>query len=202
MTTASMKRFVIATHNVGKRAELLAIMQAEIPGAEVLTAGELSVADVVEDGLSFTDNALIKARHAAQATGLPAIADDSGIVVDILGSAPGILSARWAGAHGDDRANLELLLAQMRDIPDAGRHARFECAAACAFPTGAEVVATGTLPGTLLRAPAGEGGFGYDPIFCPEGHTISLAQMTREEKNAISHRGMAFRILVSKITKT
>lgn len=197
-----MNRFVLATHNEGKKVELLAILREVIDGVEIVTSGELNLPDVVEDGLTFSENALIKARAAAKESGLPAIADDSGIVVDILGAAPGILSARWAGAHGDDTANLELLLAQMADIPDAGRSARFVCAAACVTPAGAEVVAHGDMPGTVLRAPVGDGGFGYDPIFCPEGTTVSVAQLTREEKNAISHRGKAFRALAAKLVSS
>ena len=193
-----MTRFVLATHNAGKKAEMQAILSQAIPTAEVVTAGELGLADVVEDGLTFEENALIKARAVAEETGLPAIADDSGLVVDVLGSAPGILSARWAGAHGDDRANLELLLAQLSDIPDRGRGARCVCAAAY-VKAGAEVVCTGEMHGTILREPVGDGGFGYDPIFQPDGVNVSAAQLSSEEKNAISHRGKALRKLVAEI---
>ena len=195
-----MTRFVLATHNAGKKVELQAILSQVIPTAEVVTAGELGLADVVEDGLTFEENALIKARAVAQETGLPAIADDSGLVVDVLGSAPGILSARWAGAHGDDRANLELLLAQLSDIPDRGRGARFVCAAAY-VNAGAEVVCTGEMRGTILREPVGGGGFGYDPIFQPDGVKVSAAQLSSEEKNAISHRGEALRKLAKQIAQ-
>lgn len=195
-----MTRFVLATHNAGKKVELQAILSQVIPTAEVVTAGELGLADVVEDGLTFEENALIKARAVAEETGLPAIADDSGLVVDVLGSAPGILSARWAGEHGDDRANLELLLAQLSDIPDRGRGARFVCAAAY-VNAGAEVVCTGEMRGTILREPVGDGGFGYDPIFQPDGENVSAAQLSSEEKNAISHRGKALRKLVAEIDR-
>lgn len=194
-----MTRFVLATHNAGKKVELQAILSQVIPTAEVVTAGELGLADVVEAGLTFEENALIKARAVAEVTGLPAIADDSGLVVDVLGSAPGILSARWAGAHGDDRANLELLLAQLSDIPDRGRNARFVCAAAY-VNAGVEVVCTGEMRGTILREPVGDGGFGYDPIFQPDGVNVSAAQLSSEEKNAISHRGKALRKLVAEIS--
>lgn len=193
-----MTRFVLATHNAGKKVELQTILSQVIPTAEVVTAGELGLADVVEDGLTFEENALIKARAVAEETGLPAIADDSGLVVDVLGSAPGILSARWAGEHGDDRANLELLLAQLSDIPARGRGARFVCAAAY-VNAGAEVVRTGEMRGTILREPVGDGGFGYDPIFQPDGVNVSAAQLSSEEKNAISHRGKALRKLVAEI---
>lgn len=193
-----MTRFVLATHNARKKVELQAILQGVIPNAEVVTAGDLGLADVVEEGLSFEENALIKARSAATQTGLPAIADDSGLIVDVLGAAPGILSARWAGAHGDDRANLELLLSQLSDIPDRGRTARFVCAAAYVH-AGTEVVSTGEMHGTILREPVGDGGFGYDPIFQPDGMTVSSAQLSPGEKNAISHRGKALRKLATDI---
>ena len=131
----------------------------------------------------------------AQHTGLPAVADDSGLSVDALNGMPGILSARWAGRHGDDRANLELVLAQVSDVPQARRGAAFHCAAAIATPSGEERVVEGTLEGWLTDAPRGANGFGYDPIFVPHGHSITTAEMTPQEKDAISHRGKAFRQL-------
>ena len=146
--------------------------------------------------VTFADNALLKARYAARATGLPALADDSGLAVDVLGGAPGIFSARWSGRHGDDAANLRLLLAQLSDVPDAHRGAQFVCAAALVTPDGREHVETGTLRGALLREPVGDGGFGYDPILRPEGRDVSTAQLSPEDKNAISHRGHAFRALL------
>jgi XTP/dITP diphosphohydrolase len=152
--------------------------------------------DVVEDGTTFEANALLKARAAAAATGLIAVADDSGLAVDVLGGAPGIFSARWSGRHGDDAANLRLLLAQLSDVPDAHRGAQFVCAAALVTPDGREHVETGTLRGALLREPVGDGGFGYDPVLRPDGSDRTCAELTRAEKNAISHRGRAMRALL------
>ena len=204
---SALPRLVLATHNQGKLAELRALLRGQIPGLDVDTqvvdAGAVGGPDVVEDGVTFAENALLKARAVAAATGLPAIADDSGLAVDVLGGAPGIFSARWAGRHGDDRANLELLLAQLADVRDGHRQAAFVCAAALVAP-GAEVPETvqiGRLEGTLLRAPRGEGGFGYDPILQPAGLEVSCAELTREEKNAISHRGQAFRALLPAIVE-
>ncbi len=154
-----------------------------------------------ETGVSFAENALLKAHALARATGLPAVADDSGLCVDVLGGAPGIFSARWSGLHGDDGANLELLLAQLSDIDDAHRGAHFACAAALALPDGTERVVEGRLRGVLRHAPAGLGGFGYDPILQPENETRTCAELTAEEKNAISHRGRAFRALAPAIAE-
>lgn len=188
-----MTTFVLATHNEKKKRELLAILLPVLgEGTEVRTAAEAGLADVPETGVTFAENALIKARAAAAATGLTAIADDSGIAVDVLGGAPGIFSARWAGRHGDDQANLDLLLAQLSDIDAAHRGAQFRCAAAAVTPDGREFVAEGAMPGHLATAPRGDGGFGYDPIFIPEGSALSAAEMTPEEKNARSHRRIAF----------
>ncbi|GAB2593418.1 RdgB/HAM1 family non-canonical purine NTP pyrophosphatase [Streptomyces capparidis] len=190
-------RLVLATRNVHKVAELRAILADAGLGHELVGAAEYpDVPDVPETGVTFAENALIKARALAEATGLPAVADDSGLCVDVLGGAPGILSARWSGRHGDDRANLELLLAQLADIPDAHRGAHFACAAALALPDGTERVVEGRLEGVLRREPAGAGGFGYDPILQPLGESRTCAELSPEEKNAISHRGKAFRELV------
>ncbi|MDH5148746.1 RdgB/HAM1 family non-canonical purine NTP pyrophosphatase [Brevibacterium casei] len=188
-----MTTFVLATHNEKKKRELLAILLPVLgEGTEVRTAAEAGLGDIPETGVTFAENALIKAHAAAAATGLTAIADDSGIAVDVLGGAPGIFSARWAGRHGDDQANLELLLSQLRDIDAAHRGAQFRCAAAAVTPDGREFVAEGAMPGHLATAPRGDGGFGYDPIFIPEGSEKSAAEMTPEEKNARSHRRIAF----------
>ncbi|EKU49080.1 MULTISPECIES: RdgB/HAM1 family non-canonical purine NTP pyrophosphatase [Brevibacterium] len=188
-----MTTFVLATHNEKKKRELLAILLPVLgEGTEVRTAAEAGLGDIPETGVTFAENALIKAHAAAAATGLTAIADDSGIAVDVLGGAPGIFSARWAGRHGDDQANLELLLSQLRDIDAAHRGAQFRCAAAAVTPDGREFVAEGAMPGRLATAPRGDGGFGYDPIFIPEGSEKSAAEMTPEEKNARSHRRIAF----------
>lgn len=189
-------RVVLATHNTGKLAELRALLAPVIDPAHVASAADLDLPDVPETGVTFAENALIKARAVADATGLIALADDSGLAVDVLGGAPGIFSARWAGHHGDDEANIDLLLAQLADIPTPHREASFVCAAAMVTPDGAEVVEHGYLRGTLLPERRGDGGFGYDPILQPHGYEISTAQMTPEEKNRISHRGEAFRALI------
>ncbi|MDM8083690.1 RdgB/HAM1 family non-canonical purine NTP pyrophosphatase [Cellulomonas cellasea] len=192
-------RLVLATHNAHKIGELRAILAPALPGldpATVVGARDVGAPEPVEDGVTFAENALIKARALAAFTGLPAVADDSGLSVDVLGGAPGIFSARWAGRHGDDRANLDLLLAQLSDIAAEHRGARFTCAAALVTPDGFEHVEMGHLVGTLATAPRGDGGFGYDPILVPEGGTRSCAELTPQEKNAISHRGQAFRALV------
>ncbi|MFD7918417.1 RdgB/HAM1 family non-canonical purine NTP pyrophosphatase [Streptomyces sp. NPDC059740] len=191
-----MKRLILATRNAGKITELRAILadaglEYELVGADAYP----EVGDVKETGVTFAENALLKAHALAQATGHPAVADDSGLCVDVLGGAPGIFSARWAGRHGDDQANLDLLLAQLSDIDDDHRAARFACAAALALPDGTERVVEGSLEGTLRHAPAGEYGFGYDPILQPLGETRTCAELTAAEKNAISHRGKAFRAL-------
>ena len=192
-----MTRIVLATRNTGKITELRAILTAAGPHYDLVGADAYpEVPDVKETGVTFAENALLKAHALAQATGLPAVADDSGLCVDVLGGAPGIFSARWSGRHGDDRANLDLLLAQLSDIDDAHRGAHFACAAALALPDGTERVVEGRLLGTLRHAPVGDGGFGYDPILQPLGDTRTCAQLTAEEKNAISHRGQAFRALV------
>jgi XTP/dITP diphosphohydrolase len=192
-----MTRIVLATRNPGKITELRAILTAARPDYDLVGADAYpEVPDVKETGVTFAENALLKAHALAQATGLPAVADDSGLCVDVLGGAPGIFSARWSGRHGDDRANLDLLLAQLSDIDDAHRGAHFACAAALALPDGTERVVEGRLLGTLRHAPVGDGGFGYDPILQPLGDTRTCAQLTAEEKNAISHRGQAFRALV------
>ncbi len=191
-------RLVLATHNAHKLGEVRAILAAAIPELDpldIVSAPDLGAEEPVEDGVTFEANALIKARALAEHTGLPALADDSGLAVDVMGGAPGIFSARWCGHHGDDAANLRVLLGQLADVPDEHRGAEFVCAAVLVMPDGREVVETGRLRGHLLRAPLGEGGFGYDPILVPEGETRSCAQLTPEEKNAISHRGEAFRAL-------
>ena len=196
-------RLVLATHNAHKIGELRAILAPAVPDldpATVVGARDVGAPEPVEDGLTFAENALIKARALAAFTGLPAVADDSGLAVDVLGGAPGIFSARWAGRHGDDAANLALLLAQLVDIAPRHRAAHFACAAALVTPDGQEHVEHGYLRGTLATEPRGAGGFGYDPVLVPDGQpedrpARSCAELTPEEKNAISHRGQAFRAL-------
>lgn len=193
-----MTRLILATRNNGKIVELRSILaDAGLPHELVGADAYPEVPDVRETGVTFAENALLKAHALARATGLPAVADDSGLCVDVLGGAPGIFSARWAGKHGDDKANLDLLLAQLGDIDDdVHRGAHFACAAALALPDGTERVVEGQLRGVLRHAPAGSGGFGYDPILQVEGDTRTCAELTADEKNAISHRGKAFRALV------
>lgn len=204
----SAPQLVLATHNGHKVAELRAILTgsmsahsgtAGLVAEEIVGAGDLGAPEPVEDGITFAENALIKARALVAHTHLPAVADDSGLSVDVLGGAPGIFSARWAGHHGDDAANLELLLAQLADVPEQHRGAAFVCAAVLVTPEGHEHVETGRLTGTLLTAPRGAGGFGYDPILRPTGESRSCAELTPDEKNAISHRGQAFRALAPHI---
>jgi XTP/dITP diphosphohydrolase len=189
------RRVVLATRNAGKIAELNRILAAVGGRVEIVGLESFPDApDVPETGLTFADNALLKARAIAACTGLPAVSDDSGLATDALHGMPGVLSARWAGKHGDDTANLELLLGQLADVAERG--AAFVCVAALALPGGAgEWTATGVLAGTLTRAPRGGNGFGYDPIFVPEGLDTTTAELSPTEKDAISHRGRAFRAI-------
>lgn len=190
-------RVVLATRNAKKLDELQRILDAEgLPIEIVSLAAFPDAPEVAETESTFAGNALLKARAIAQATGLPAVADDSGLCVDALNGMPGVLSARWAGGHGDDDANLDLVLGQISDVPDRRRTASFQCAAAVALPDGTESVVEGSVEGTLLRARRGGNGFGYDPIFVPLGHDVTTAEMSAEEKDAISHRGQAMRALV------
>ncbi|PRY14720.1 RdgB/HAM1 family non-canonical purine NTP pyrophosphatase [Kineococcus rhizosphaerae] len=189
-------RIVLATRNAHKVGELQAVLEPLLPGVEVLTVDAFEgVPEVAETEVTFAGNALLKAHAVARATGVPAVADDSGIAVDVLGGSPGVFSARWAGRHGDDVANLELLLAQIADVPAEHRGGAFVCAAAIALPDGTSAVRLGELRGTVTTAPTGGGGFGYDPVFVPVGADRTLAEHTAQEKNAISHRGAAFRAL-------
>jgi XTP/dITP diphosphohydrolase len=190
---------VLATRNPGKVAELRRILSAydvDLVGLDDYP----DVPEVPETGETFVANALLKAHAIAQATGLLAVADDSGLAVDALNGMPGVLSARWAGSHGDDAANLALVIAQLTDTPDDRRGAAFICAAAAATPAGREVVVEGRVEGTLLRNPRGSNGFGYDPIFVPIGESRTTAEMSADEKDAISHRGKAFRALAPMLT--
>ena len=187
------RRVVLATRNAGKIAELSRILADVGGGVEIVGLEAFPDApDVPETGLTFADNALLKARAIAACTGL-AVSDDSGLAADALHGMPGVLSARWAGKHGDDVANLELLLGQLADVSERG--AAFVCVAALALPGGGEWTATGVLAGTLTRAGRGSNGFGYDPIFVPEGLSTTTAELAPAEKDAISHRGRAFRAI-------
>jgi len=187
-------RLVLATRNAHKVEELADILRATGADVELVPLPD-DAPDVVEDGLTFAENALKKARSAAAATGLPSVADDSGLCVDALNGMPGVFSARWAGGGRDDAANLQLVLDQVADVPDEHRGAHFACAAALVLPSGEERVVEGRVTGVLIRRPRGTGGFGYDPAFVPRGHELTTAEMPAEQKNAISHRGEAFRAL-------
>jgi XTP/dITP diphosphohydrolase len=194
------REIVLATRNAHKIGELRAILATTGIGAAVHLVGLEDFPDlpeVAETGLTFAENALLKADDVAQRTGLPAIADDSGLCVDVLGGMPGIFSARWSGKHGDDAGNLDLLLAQISDVADEYRAAHFTCAAALVIPgsPATRVVREGKIVGTLLRGRRGENGFGYDPIFVPDGADRTTAEMEPDEKNAISHRTRAFQAL-------
>jgi XTP/dITP diphosphohydrolase len=191
-------KVLLATRNAKKLAELQRILDASLGEHAIHLVGLDEVEayqEVPETGLTFRDNALIKAQEGARRTGLPTVADDSGLAVDALAGMPGVFSARWCGRHGDDGANLELLLAQIADVPDRQRGAAFVCAAALALPDGRVFTVDGRMPGRLVRTPAGTGGFGYDPIFVADGQTRTNAELTPDEKDAISHRGQAFRAL-------
>ena len=191
-------RVVLATRNAHKIAELSRILGDAGVGVTLAGLDEFPGApEVPETGLTFADNSLLKARAIASFTGLPAIADDSGLAVDALHGMPGVFSARWSGKHGDDQANLDLVLGQLADVEQRG--AQFVCVAALVAPGGQERTVTGVLHGSLARAQRGSNGFGYDPIFVPDGEQRTTAEMTPEEKDAISHRGRAFRALAPRI---
>ena len=193
------RRVVLATRNAHKVAALSRIHAAAGFAGELAGLDEFPGApEVAETGSTFADNALLKARAIAAYTSLPAVSDDSGLTVNALNGMPGILSARWAGKHGDDRANLELVLGQLADIDS--RDAAFVCVAALALPDGSrEWTTTGVLPGSITRAPRGTNGFGYDPIFVPDGMETTTAELAPPDKDAISHRGRAFRAIAKVI---
>src|SRR5580698_1875482 len=189
-------RLIVATRNPDKLVELRRILEA---GRVPVDVGDLdeypNLPEVAETGLTFSENALLKARAIAAFTGLPAVADDSGLCVDALNGMPGVLSARWSGRHGDDEANLRLVLAQLSDVPDERRGAQFVCSAALVLPSGKEHVSEGIVSGRLIREPRGTNGFGYDPIFVPDRSEMTTAEMDPAAKDAISHRGRALRAL-------
>ena len=192
-----MTDLLVASRNRKKLAELRRVLDAAgISGLTLLSLDDVAAfEEAPETGATFEDNALAKARDAFLATGLPSVADDSGLEVDALNAMPGVLSARWAGAHGQDAANTALLLAQLRDVPDERRGGAFVSACALVSSSG-ETVVRGTWPGRIGREPLGDGGFGYDPVFIPEGSSRTAAQLTPEEKDAASHRGRALALLV------
>ena len=210
-------RLVLATANRSKLAELARILAAGRVGVDLVTIDEFPGApEVAETGATFAENALLKGRAMAQFTGLPAVAEDSGLCVDALNGMPGVLSARWSGRHGDDEANLRLVLAQLADVPDDRRGAQFRCAAVLVLPSGKEHVSEGAVHGRVIREPRGSNGFGYDPIFVPDASELArvsrrgdqgnrgdlasaggltTAEMAPAAKDAISHRGRALRSL-------
>ncbi|HEY6278622.1 MAG TPA: RdgB/HAM1 family non-canonical purine NTP pyrophosphatase [Streptosporangiaceae bacterium] len=193
---AGETRIILATRNPGKLAELRRILDAAEVGVTVDDLEDVpDMPEVAETGRTFIENALFKARAVAAFTGLPAVADDSGLCVDALNGMPGVLSARWSGRHGDDQANLQLLLGQLADVPADRRQAHFVCAAALVLPSGGEHVTEGAVHGRLTDAPRGSNGFGYDPIFVPDGHQQTTAELSPAEKDKISHRGRALRAL-------
>ena len=186
------QKVVIASRNDHKIEEMRRILEQGGLDIELVGTGEFpDLPDVEETCATFAANALLKARAVSEFTGLPAVGDDSGLCVDALNGMPGILSARWSGTHGNDQANLELLLAQISQVPIDRRGASFVCAAAYVHPDGTEFVVEGQMPGALIDTPRGENGFGYDPIFVPRGHQVTSAEMTSELKDSISHRGKA-----------
>jgi len=191
-------RILLATRNAAKLDELRRIVvKRGLGDVEVLGLSDVDeFPEAPETGATFEENALAKAHDAAVATGLPAIADDSGLSIDALNGMPGVLSARWVGRHGDDEANLRLVLGQLQDVPEERRGAAFVSAAAFVVPDGAEVVVRGEWRGTIIHEPRGANGFGYDPIFVPEGETRTSAELSPAEKDAASHRGRALRSLL------
>ncbi|MET7750323.1 RdgB/HAM1 family non-canonical purine NTP pyrophosphatase [Micromonospora sp. NPDC005367] len=199
-----MNKILLATRNRKKLVELQRILDGSLGAHRVALLGLDDVEEypeLPETGLTFGENALIKAREGFRRTGLPTVADDSGLAVDAMGGMPGVFSARWSGRHGDDQANLQLLLDQITDLPDEHRSASFVCAVALVLPGGKEHLVDGRQSGRLLRAPRGDGGFGYDPIFLGDGQTRTNAELTPEEKDAISHRGKALRELAKLVAK-
>jgi XTP/dITP diphosphohydrolase len=192
-----MTRLLLATRNAGKLAELQRLLASAVPGVEVIGLRDVpEYPEAPETGATFEENALLKAREAVRYTGLPAVADDSGLTVDALNGMPGIFSARWSGRHGDDAANTALLLGQLADVPDERRGGAFVCAAALVTPEGAEHVLRAEWRGAVLREERGSHGFGYDPVFLPAGSARTAAELEPAEKDAVSHRGQAFTALL------
>jgi len=190
-------RLLLATRNPGKLAELQRLLESAVPGVSVVGLRDVEdYPEAPETGATFAENALLKAREAVRYTGLPAVADDSGLTVDALNGMPGVLSARWSGRHGDDGANTALLLGQLADVPDERRGAAFVCAAAVVTAEGAERVLERSWRGRVIREGRGTNGFGYDPVFVPEGLDLTAAELAPQEKDARSHRGQAFAALV------
>ena len=198
-----MTKVLLATHNAKKLVELRRILEPEVTDLEVLGLDDVeSYDEPAETEPTFAGNALLKGRAAVAATGLPALADDSGLCVDALNGMPGVLSARWAGPGKDDAANNALLLAQLNDVPDERRGAAFIAAVAFCRPDGTEDVVSGDMPGVVIRELRGDGGFGYDPLFVPAGYDVTSAELPPEEKDKLSHRGKALRAIAPLVAET
>lgn len=198
----SLTDLLVASRNRKKLAELHRVLDAAgVSGLTLLSLDDVPAFDEApETGATFEENALAKARDAFRATGLAAVADDSGLEVDALNGMPGVLSARWSGRHGDDAGNTALLLAQLGDVPDERRGAAFVSACALVSSSG-EVVVRGEWPGSIVRAPRGDGGFGYDPVFLPSGSARTAGELSPSEKDAVSHRGRALALLLPALTE-
>jgi len=194
-----MSELVLATRNAGKIAEVQRLITVHAPHITLRSVAEFNLNDVEETGTTFEENALLKAETIARQTGLPALADDSGIAIDALGGAPGVYSARWSGVHGDDAANIAKVLRELEDVADHERGAQFVCVIALALPDGRSMTVRGEVAGMVRREAVGEFGFGYDPIFQPKGFSITTAQMDPITKDSISHRGKALRDIAPKI---
>jgi XTP/dITP diphosphohydrolase len=194
-----MTQILLATRNPKKLDELRRILAPKVDVEVLGLADVVQFEEAPETGATFADNALLKANEAAKYTGMIAVADDSGLAVDALNGMPGVLSARWAGTAKDDDANAQLVLEQLADTPDERLSASFICAAALVTPTGTSIVREGRMPGRLIRERRGTNGFGYDPIFVPEGYEVTSAELESAEKDAISHRGKALRALLPHI---
>lgn len=200
MRDAGKTTLVLATANSGKVAEVRRIMALHAPEISLLSMADLDIGDIEESGKSFEENALIKARTVTKLSGLPALADDSGLEIDALDGAPGIFSARYSGIHGDDLANNQKVLAQLEQVVDSDRGAAFIALLALTRPDGQSLIARGQWRGLIRRSGIGENGFGYDPIFQPEGFAITSAQLSPEMKDSISHRAIALKELAPKIS--
>lgn len=192
--------FLLATHNLKKREELARILEPLGIGVQTAEQAGVELTDVEETGTTFEENAVLKAVGGCLESGMPCVADDSGLEVDALGGAPGVYSARYAGEHGNDAKNIDKLLEALRDVPQGERTARFVCAACCAFPDGSRIVTRGACAGVIAFERAGTGGFGYDPVFVPDGADgRSMASLDDAQKDAISHRRRALEQLAQKL---
>ena len=189
-----MTRLVLSSRNKGKLVELQRMLATIAPHIKPVSVSDFpEISDVEETGATFEENALLKAETIAMKTGLAAIADDSGLCIDALNGAPGVLSARWSGEHGNDRANLEKVLKEIEDVQPDKRQGKFVSVVALALPDGRTEICRGEIHGVIRYSPVGDGGFGYDPIFQPDGYDVTMAQLSADEKDSISHRGRAMR---------